>query len=127
MDSNAPAAPQLDAAKLALLRELDPDGRLGVLRRVLTAFESSLARMLVQLQAELPSPGAEGNPQVVAVIAHTLKSSSASVGALALADACAKVEHRIRVGDPGSLHDDVPRLMAEGEQALLAVRAMLQA
>jgi HPt (histidine-containing phosphotransfer) domain-containing protein len=126
MDSPDPVAPQLDADALARLRELDPDGRLGVLHRVLTAFESSLARMVVQLQAELPPPGGEGNAPVVATIAHTLKSSSASVGALALAAACAEVERRIRAGEPGSLHDEVPRLIAEGESALVAVRSMLR-
>ena len=81
---NAPLA-TLDAAALARLRELDPDGRHGVLTRVLAAFETSLARMLVQLRAELDA----GDPGVVAGVAHTLKSSSASVGALALAASCA--------------------------------------
>ena len=33
----------LDAQALARLRELDPDGRQGVVQRVLTAFDTSLA------------------------------------------------------------------------------------
>lgn len=119
--------PQLDRAALDRLRELDPDGRLGVLQRVLTAFETSLARMLVQLQAESAPAGSEGNPAVVATIAHTLKSSSASVGAVPLAAACADVERRIRAGEPGSLEADVQRIIAEGESALVAVRAILRA
>ena len=45
----------LDAAALARLRELDPEGRHGVLPRVLGAFEASLARMLAQLAGELES------------------------------------------------------------------------
>ncbi len=112
----------LDAAALARLRELDPDGRHGVLTRVLAAFETSLARMLVQLRAELDS----GDPGVVAGVAHTLKSSSASVGALALAASCAAVERRLRSGEPGDLHADVERLVIEGEAALRAVGAMLR-
>lgn len=118
-------APELDRAALERLRELDPDGRLGVVQRVLAAFETSVARMVVQLQAEMPPPGTDGNPQVVATIAHTLKSSSASVGALSLAAACAEVERRIRSGEPGELATEVRTLIAEGESALVAVRAML--
>jgi hypothetical protein len=78
--------------------------------------------MLVQLRAELDA----GDPGVVAGVAHTLKSSSASVGALALATACSEVERRLRTASPGDLHADVERLVAEGEAALRAVGAMLR-
>ena len=113
---------QLDEAALARLRELDPDGRHGVLARVLAAFESSLSRMLTQLQAER----AGGHPELVAGVAHTLKSSSASVGAMELARACAEVETRLRNGDASELKADIARLIAEGESALRAVAAMLR-
>jgi HPt (histidine-containing phosphotransfer) domain-containing protein len=113
---------QLDAGALARLRELDPDGRHGVLTRVLTAFETSLSRMLVQLAAERDS----GDEGVVAGVAHTLKSSSASVGAAELARACGDVERRLREGLPGHLGADIERLLAAGEAALAAVRTMLR-
>ncbi len=113
---------QLDAAALARLKELDPDGRHGVVARVFNVFETSLTRMLVQLAAEREG----GDPGVVASVAHTLKSSSASVGALALAQTCAEVERRLRTGEPGSLDGDIERLLRDGEGALAAVRAMLQ-
>jgi HPt (histidine-containing phosphotransfer) domain-containing protein len=122
-DTASPGLPALDPAALARLRELDPDGRHGVLMRVLAAFETSLARMLVQLAAQREG----GDVGVVAGVAHTLKSSSASVGALALAAACADVERRIRGGSQSATIVDVERLIAEGESALLAVRAMLRA
>ena len=112
----------LDPVALARLRELDPDGRHGVLPRVLKAFETSLVRMLVQLAAEREG----GDAGVVSAIAHTLKSSSASVGATALARACAAVENRLRTAAAGSLDDDVDRLLVAGEEALAAARAMLQ-
>jgi len=118
----APRAPALDAAALTRLRELDPDGRHGVVMRVLAAFETSLARMLVQLGAERR----DGNTGVVVSVAHTLKSSSAAVGALALSQACADVEGRLRQGVAGDLDADVERLLREGEAALSAVGAMLR-
>jgi HPt (histidine-containing phosphotransfer) domain-containing protein len=112
----------LDQGALDRLRELDPDGRHGVLLRVLGAFETSLARMLMQLTAEREN----GNAGVVSTVAHTLKSSSASVGALALSRACADVERRIRAQLPGDLQTDVDALLTAGEAALVAVRAMLR-
>lgn len=127
----AAAAPRatLDPVALARLRELDPDGRNGVVTRVLGAFESSLARMLAQVAA-LPAsaPAAPGSPGL-AEIAHTLKSSAASVGALELSALCDAIEKRERGGrgDAASerLHD-IARLLTEGEAALAAVRAMLR-
>ena len=113
---------QLDEAALARLRELDPDGRHGVMARVLAAFETSLSRMLTQLRAE----SASGQPQMVAGLAHTLKSSSASVGAMELARACSEVETRLRKGDTSALQVDIARLIAEGESALRTVAAMLR-
>jgi histidine phosphotransfer protein HptB len=123
--SSARPVARLDPTALARLRELDPDGRHGVLARVLEAFETSLSRMLAQLQAEA---GEAGNPGVVSSVAHTLKSSSASVGALSLASACADVEARWRQGggDPATLRTDVQRLLMEGQSALAAVGAMLR-
>ena len=45
MPKKAVVAVHLDEQALARLRELDPDGRQGVVMRVLAAFETSLARM----------------------------------------------------------------------------------
>jgi histidine phosphotransfer protein HptB len=115
--------PRLDAVALARLRELDPDGRHGVVTRVLTAFETSLARMTSQLQAER---GDVGDAGVVATVAHTLKSSAASVGALELSRLCAEVERRLRENQPGDLNADIARLLAAAEHAQRAVAAMLR-
>ena len=112
----------LDEVALSRLRELDPDGRHGVLQRVLTAFETSLTRTLVQLAAEREN----GNPGVVSGVAHMLKSSSASIGALELSRQCAEIEHRLRENQPGDLSEDVARLQQAGEAALRAVGAMLR-
>lgn len=112
----------LDPQALARLRELDPDGRQGVLGRVLTAFDTSLARMIAQLEAETDG----GSPEVVAGIAHTLKSSSASVGALALSQACADIEHRLRNGQTADLRHDIDRLIVLSQAAQRSVAAILR-
>ena len=128
------AAVRLDEPALARLRELDPDGRHRVVMRVLTAFETSLARMLTQLRAERTGGHtdghadghADGQAAVLASMAHMLKSSSASVGALELAEACAEIELKLRHGDASGLQGDISRLIATGESALLAVAAILR-
>lgn len=122
---NMPNPPDsgLDAQALARLRELDPDGRLGVVNRVLAAFETSVQRMVTQLEAQREA----GDAKVVANVAHTLKSSSASVGALSLSRACADVEAKLRKGDTSAMHLDISRLISEGQAALLAVGAILRA
>ena len=115
----------LDPGALARLRELDPDGRHGVVMRVMKAFETSLSRMLNQLLAQLVDPG-RGDPAVVVSVAHTLKSSSASVGAMSLARTCAEVEQGVRSGTLTDIDAQVRRLVAECEAALAAVTAMLR-
>ena len=119
----AAAPTTLDAAALAKLRALDPDGQHDVVGRVLRAFETSLTRMLAQLAAELD----EGDPVRVSRIAHTLKSSAASVGALSLARLCAEIERRHRGGAASAVRPDVEQLLVEGHSALAAVGAMLRA
>lgn len=118
----AGAAALLDEAALAKLRELDPDGRRGVVTRVLTAFDSSLVRWLAQLEG-LRDPIDAG---IVSGIAHTLKSSAGSVGAKDLARACAELEHRLRGDDPVDLGPEVQHLLTLGHAALVAIRAMLR-
>ena len=116
----APAS--LDAAALERLRLLDPEGRNRVLARVLGAFEASLVRTLEQLAAQ----GEALDAVALAGIAHTLKSSSASVGALQLAAACAEVERVARTDAGKARRADIERLRADGEAALAAVRVTLR-
>jgi PAS domain S-box-containing protein len=93
-DMPSDETPLLDPASLERLRELDPTGQNKLIERVLKAFEVSLERLTQQLDDGL-------NTRDVAVlrhVTHTLKSSSASVGALALSRLAAAVELQIRNG-----------------------------
>ena len=108
----------LDAEALERLRELDPQGANGLLPRVLRAFDTSLGRLLGQLE----EARARSDPAAMRHVAHTLKSSSASVGALELSRICADIERRLREPDPGELQ---PLLDDMVEQSL-RVRAVLR-
>ncbi len=112
-----PAAGVLDADALARLSELDPGGKAGLLERVLSAYTQSLQRLLGQLQlARL-----EADVQAQRHVAHTLKSSSASVGALGLAARCAEVERGLRDGPAHGLDAQLDGLALEGRRVLAAL------
>ena len=120
--ATAPPPDLLDPQALARLRELDPDGRHGVLPRVMQTFENSLLRM----QAQILDASLQDDAAAVGAVAHTLKSSSASVGALALSAFCAETERAVRTGHTDGLQARVAQLVAEADRVLAAVRAMLR-
>jgi HPt (histidine-containing phosphotransfer) domain-containing protein len=108
----------LDADAVARLVALDPDGKIGLLDRVLSTYTQSLQRLLAQLQTARSDHDAQGQRHV----AHTLKSSSASVGALALSSLCADVERRLRDGPMADIDGQLDSLVSEGERVLAALR-----
>ena len=113
--------PVLDEAALQRLRDLDPEGKSHLLERVLRAFESSVAR----LGAQLVEARATNDMQSVRHAVHTLKSSSASVGAMRLSRLCAEIEAVVRreaFAELPPLLDDVDRELAVVLQAVLPLR-----
>ncbi|WP_127997055.1 Hpt domain-containing protein [Piscinibacter defluvii] len=109
----------LDAAALDKLRELDPRGDNRLIQRVMQAFETSVARLLPQLREAERS----GDPGGIRHVVHTLKASSASIGALLLSQQCAEIENRIRVGESDGLEPRLASVYAEIDKVLKAVRA----
>jgi CheY-like chemotaxis protein/HPt (histidine-containing phosphotransfer) domain-containing protein len=116
------ATPVLDAAALARLTELDPSGANRLLDRVLKAFEVSVARLRPQLDAAR----AGGDRATIRLVAHTLKSSSASIGALQLSQLCAQVETAIRLETEANLEPRLDALDAALTGALRAIAALLK-
>jgi HPt (histidine-containing phosphotransfer) domain-containing protein len=111
----------LDAAALGRLRDLDPSGDNRVMERVMRAFESSLAKLLAQAEAAQASH----DHAAMRHVAHTLKSSSASVGALELSRRCAEIEMHLREHRHADLAPHVRGLRAEGGRVMRAVQALL--
>lgn len=109
-----PPAGLLDAKALDRLRALDPQGRSGLLPRVLATYTTSLQRLLAQLQAARSSADVQGQRHV----AHTLKSCSASVGALKLSALCAEIERRMRDEPERSVHSQFDAVTLEAEHLL---------
>lgn len=115
---SAAAARVLDEKALARLQELDPSGGSGLVARVLATYAQSLQRQLVILHTARRDADAQGQRHV----AHTLKSSSASVGALKLSALCADIEHKLRDGLTTGLDGQLEELTIEAERVLAALR-----
>ena len=120
------AKPVLDAACMAELRALDPDGKAQLVKRVLATYQASLAKLVDQLRVAR----GDGAWDQVSRVAHTLKSSSASIGALALSGLCADIERLLRAGDSAAaiplidqFHAEVLRVDAAVGQTLRHLEA----
>ena len=98
-------------------------GENQLLARVVKAFESSGARLLPQLQ----EAHANGDLDGVRHVTHTLKSSSASIGAIKLSQLCADIETKIRTNHPEKLDDRIDALCAEAAIVLQALKRLLDA
>jgi HPt (histidine-containing phosphotransfer) domain-containing protein len=107
----------LDADALARLRDLDPSGKTRLVERVLKAFETSANRLSLQFKEARE----RGDMQGIRHVVHTLKSSSASIGALALARICAEIETSIR---NGTVDDLAPRLDAMDRELAAVLQAV---
>lgn len=117
-----PVVPEgLDEQAIARLRELDPTGQAGLVGRVIDAYLGSADRLAQQLR----DAQASGDAAAIRMVAHTLKSSSASVGALALSRHCALTEALVR--DQGlvpQLDDAIRGLFQHLDSALVALRRL---
>ncbi len=122
--SSAPAPPGdtvLDATALANLAQLDPTGATRLMQRVFTTYRSSMARLL----AQLAQARAQADLSTQRLVAHTLKSSSASVGALLLSALCSDAEQALRDGLADQVPELLDQLVAEAARVDAAVLQLL--
>jgi len=81
-------ASSLDLAPIDTLRALDPNGERNIVQRAVTKF----ADYSDELLARLANAIGEGNIEEVSRLAHSLKSSSANLGATDLSRQCTELE-----------------------------------
>src|SRR5262245_5528935 len=96
-----PSPAALDRAALDAIRALDDGGARGLVRQVMRLYLDSVPPLI----GELRRAGAAGDLAALRNAAHSLKSSSANVGATRLAEMCKAVE---RAAQAGHLGDDLP-------------------
>ena len=90
--------PAIDRSFFAQFRELDPTGGLGLVARIMRVFADTSGESVDRLRAATQ----DGDAEAVRQAAHSLKSSSANVGAAALAARLKDIE---LWGKEGRLHD----------------------
>jgi two-component system sensor histidine kinase/response regulator len=112
----------LDADALKRLRELDPRGDNRLLERVAKAFETSVSRLMPQLEEACKV----SDLSAISHVAHTLKSSSASIGALKLSQMCAEIENMIRRQTGEDLNPRIRDIPIEAERVVNSLRLMLE-
>lgn len=111
----------LDEGSLAQLRQLDPTGTGGFVQRVLGTY----ARSLAQHEADARAAVEACDWPAFGKIAHTLKSASASVGALAFSALCAEIEGGIRRHELAGVEAQAVRFFEEAARVHQAVQAHL--
>lgn len=115
------AAAVLDPQAIERLRELDPGGQSKLLVRVADAFGTSVARLLPQMTTAFQARDAAA----IRHVAHTLKSSSASIGAVKLSQLCAEIEAVSRDGRVDGLGDAIAAFHCEVTAVQGALKQML--
>ncbi|WP_373717340.1 Hpt domain-containing protein [Roseateles sp.] len=113
----------LDPEAILRLRELDPTGENKLLARVVNAFSNSVDRLLPELA--LARAAAVPDLTVIRNVTHTLKSSSASLGALALSARCTHIEAMARDGRLEGLPEQLDAMLHDIQQVRVALAALL--
>jgi two-component system sensor histidine kinase/response regulator len=106
-----------DETAVQRLIELDPSGRNALIERVTKMYASSVDKYLSQLDDACRA----NDRKVIKDVAHTLKSSSANLGALKLSHICAEIEAVIRDETPTDLTPMIHTLRLEAARALAAL------
>ena len=76
-EEHAVSAPAINPKALEALRELDPDGGMGLAREIMRTFLASAQERVGHIEQAIAS----GNSEILGQAAHALKSSTANVGA----------------------------------------------
>jgi CheY-like chemotaxis protein len=109
----------LDENVLAALRQLQQAGRPDIFKELIGLYLRDTPTQLVALREAVEA----GRVNTVKTIAHTLKGSSANMGAPRMTDGCSELEE---VGASGDLYK-APELLNRLEEEFGRVRAALEA
>jgi HPt (histidine-containing phosphotransfer) domain-containing protein len=114
---------RLDAAALAPLRALAAQTGKDLLGKVIDAYCDSAPKLLAEIASSIAADDAE----TLRRAAHTLKSSSASLGALELAALAKALELRAREGTTRGARELAAPLAAEAKAVMEELRQLRKA
>ena len=110
----------LDTSAIDAVRQLDPDGQDRLLSRLIALYRDDSSQLLADMENGMKV----GDADVVARAAHTLKSSSANLGATNVAAIARLIEHSARNGDITELPSSMTKLRAQRTVALSELEAL---
>jgi len=110
----------LDISAIEAVRQLDPDGQDRLLSRLIALYRDDSSQLLADMENGLRTSDAE----IVARAAHTLKSSSANLGAANVAAIARIIETAARTGDISGLPALMTKLRAQRTVALSELEAL---
>lgn len=113
-----PDTKALDLAPIEALRSLDPSGERNIIQRAITKFVDYSDELLEQLAKAV----GENDGQEISRLAHSLKSSSANLGATDLARQCTELEKLFSGQEfPDDLHIRLENLQSAQRSASSAL------
>ena len=118
-----PSSASIDSSVLDGLSELQETGSHNLVQRVVQAYLENSEELAMQLHAAIDSADAESVTKTV----HTLKSSSANVGALKLAGLCKTLETAGRQSDLSRAAELHQQIQQEYEQVIDALKLRMKA
>ena len=98
--------------KQAVLERIDND--LELFDEICDIFKDEGPGLVLKLREAVDT----GEIQLATRYAHSLKSSSANIGAEALSELARQAEHAGRMGDPGELRNLLPLIDAQLEEVI---------
>jgi two-component system, sensor histidine kinase and response regulator len=114
--------PAIDPAVFDTLRELDPSGGDDLAREVFQTFLDCAEPAMARIEAAV----AEGDARLLGQVAHSLKSSTANVGARGLSDGHRVLEACARENRMAEAPDLLVSVQREHARALVELRAWLE-
>lgn len=112
----------LDLSKINSIRSLDPEGTHGLLRKVVEFYIEKSPELIEQITTALVT----GDGEVVFRAAHSLKSSSATIGAMGLSETCRQLEASGRSGNLDGAMELSERMKSEFHQVCMALTRMIE-
>ena len=117
-------SPSIDRSVLDQIRMLEGPGRQGLLEKVVGLYLSDSLKVMEKIRSSVGTGDAEALRRAV----HTLKSSSANVGACAVSKACRRIEEEAAAGNPPpSGSPELERLEEEYRSVRQELQAILEA
>jgi CheY-like chemotaxis protein len=100
-DGAAASRDSIDLTVLDGIRALEETGNQGLLERIIGLYLSESSTQM----AGVRSAAEEGQMEALLRAVHSLKSSSANVGAIGFSELCRKIEGSVRAGEPIAVGD----------------------